>query len=236
MNTYEQKQLWKAERYQDLADKARKEAQTQRDRSDRIADAIPLGQPILVGHHSEAHHRRDIERIHNGMNKSIETAEKAEYYQNKAENALDPRGISSDDPEAVNKLKEKLVCLEKKREEIKEYNKKARKEGSEPMESWRLSNLSGNIKNVRDRIEYLERQNKIQDSEEMINGVRLRINKEDNRVQLFFPDIPEDAVRAQLKSRGFHWSPYNKCWQRQISDWAIYSAKEILGVKQEGDS
>jgi hypothetical protein len=28
-----------------------------------IADAIPMGQPILVGHHSERRHRRDLERL-----------------------------------------------------------------------------------------------------------------------------------------------------------------------------
>ncbi|WP_132290495.1 DUF3560 domain-containing protein [Kribbella sp. VKM Ac-2568] len=29
----------------------------------QISDHIPLGQPILVGHHSERRHRRDIERM-----------------------------------------------------------------------------------------------------------------------------------------------------------------------------
>jgi len=33
------------------------------DREHRIADMIPLGQPILVGHHSQRRHERDIERI-----------------------------------------------------------------------------------------------------------------------------------------------------------------------------
>lgn len=236
LNRWEEKQIMKAERYQELAMKAHKEAMAERSRSDRIADMIPLGQPILVGHHSEGRHRRDLERIHNGMTKSIEATEKAEYYENKANNALDTRVISSDDPDAIKKLREKLVCLEKQRTEYKEYNKKARKEGTEQLESWRLSNLSGNIKNVRDRIDYLERQSKIQDSEENINGVLLKINKEENRVQLVFPGIPEETIRSKLKSNGFHWSPYNGCWQRQLSDWAVYIAKDILGVKQEVES
>lgn len=232
MNAYEEKLARKADRYQELASKARQEAITQRNVSDRIADAIPFGQPILVGHHSEAHHRRDIERIHNGMQRSIEAQDKAEYYTQKMNNALDPKGISSDDPDAIPKLKLKLQGLETKRTQYKEYNKKARKEGTEPLETWRLSNLSQNINTVKKRIEYLERQTKIQDAEEEINGVTLKINKEENRVQLFFPDIPEVSTRDQLKRQGFHWSPYNKCWQRQLSDWTVHIAKDIISVKQ----
>lgn len=35
-------------------------------------DMIPLGQPILVGHHSEARHRRDLARAENNMRKGME--------------------------------------------------------------------------------------------------------------------------------------------------------------------
>lgn len=232
MSAYEEKQMRKAERYQELASKAKEESRSQYERTNRIADAIPFGQPILVGHHSEAHHRRDLDRIHNGMRKSIEEQEKAEYYQHKADNAMEPKGISSDDPEAIPKLKLKLQGLETKREQYKAYNKKARQEGTDQLPDYILPNLSGNIRTVKQRIEYLERQTKIQDSEEDINGVTLKINKEENRVQLFFPSIPEVSIRDKLKSNGFHWSPYNKCWQRQLSDWAVHLAKDILGVKQ----
>ncbi len=36
-----------------------------------IADAIPFGQPILIGHHSEGRHRKAIERIDNGMRRAV---------------------------------------------------------------------------------------------------------------------------------------------------------------------
>lgn len=38
----------------------------------QIADAIPFGQPILVGHHSEGRARRDAERIHNNMRAAVD--------------------------------------------------------------------------------------------------------------------------------------------------------------------
>ena len=41
-------------------------------RSHDLAQLIPFGQPILVGHHSEAGHRRDLARIHRHMDKSCE--------------------------------------------------------------------------------------------------------------------------------------------------------------------
>ena len=37
----------------------------------RIADNIPLGQPILVGHHSEKRARKDQARIEGGMAKGM---------------------------------------------------------------------------------------------------------------------------------------------------------------------
>jgi hypothetical protein len=76
---------------------------------------IPLGQPILVGHHSEGRHRRAIERYDNQMRKNIEDAEKAKYYEEKAERLENNTVISSDNPEAINLLKEKLVKLESQR-------------------------------------------------------------------------------------------------------------------------
>lgn len=67
--------------------KAKRESDARFKAAKQIGDFIPFGQPILVGHHSEKRHRRDIERIDNNMRKSIEADEKAEYYANKVENA-----------------------------------------------------------------------------------------------------------------------------------------------------
>ena len=59
---YAERQEDRKERLEGAADRARSDAERAFASSDRIADAIPLGQPILVGHHSEGHHRRDIAR------------------------------------------------------------------------------------------------------------------------------------------------------------------------------
>jgi Domain of unknown function (DUF3560) len=52
-----------------------------------ILDMIPMGQPILVGHHSERRHRRDLERAENLRRKGMAEAERSEYHADRAETA-----------------------------------------------------------------------------------------------------------------------------------------------------
>lgn len=226
---WDAKQERKLERFQDLAQRNAEQSVSVRKHADAIADMIPFGQPILVGHHSEKRHRRDKERIFNGMGKSIELAEKSEHYKEKAERILNPTAISSDNPNAIPLLEEKLSKLNAQRENIKAFNKDARKNGTDPTPSYELANLSGNIATVKKRIEYLKSMEKIPASEEIINDITIVIDPIENRVKLLFPSIPSEEIRDKLKSNGFHWSSYNKAWQRQISRWSIDLAKEIAG-------
>lgn len=220
MNYYEEKQARKLERYTELADKARKESNAAYERSNKLSEMIPFGQPILVGHHSEGMHRNHIKKIHSAMDKSIELSDKSEYFNSKANNILNSNVISSDDPEALEKLENKLKLLLEKREEIK----------AREHHSWELSNLSGNITTVKKRILYLQSLKKVDATTKEINGVKIAINTEANRVQMFFPGKPSEEIRSKLKSNGFRWSPYEGAWQRQMSRWSIDLANEIAGV------
>ena len=60
------------------------------------------------------------------------------------------------------------------------------------------------------------------------NGVCLVDNVEANRLQIFFPEIPSEEIRRELKRNGFHWSPTGGAWQRHRSNRATYLAKLIL--------
>jgi hypothetical protein len=53
------------DRFSDYKESRIEDAQRAHDAVHRIADNIPFGQPILVGHHSERHARKDAERIEN---------------------------------------------------------------------------------------------------------------------------------------------------------------------------
>jgi hypothetical protein len=216
---WEEKQARKLERYQELASRCKRESESVRASGDKIANMIPFGQPILIGHHSQRRHERDIERIHNSMRKSIELSEKSEYYQNKVDNLLNPRAISSDNPNAITLLEAKLDILLKKRESIKDR----------PHEAYELSNLSQNIRSVKLRIEHLKKLSQVEEKEWTFGENRVKIDPDENRVKVFFPGKPSEEIRTELKSNGFRWSPYNGCWQRQISRWSLDIAKKIAG-------
>jgi len=77
----------KAEKLNGYASNAEKRGNEAYKKSDLREEAtgIPLGQPIIVGHHSERGHRKVIERADNAMRKSIEESKKAEDYQSRAQ-------------------------------------------------------------------------------------------------------------------------------------------------------
>ena len=108
MNPYERKQEEKRQRLLDTAEKAKKRSDSAHDRAQTIADGIPMGQPILVGHHSEKRHRADLRRIDNGYRKAFEESDRAEELERRAE-AVGTGGVSSGDPDAVAKLEQKIM-------------------------------------------------------------------------------------------------------------------------------
>lgn len=73
----------RAEKLQNAALNAEKKSNQYWKTSHSITDNIPMGQPILVGHHSEKRHRRDLDKSWNAMGKSVEYSKKADDYQNR---------------------------------------------------------------------------------------------------------------------------------------------------------
>ena len=74
----------KAERLQGYASNAKQKSDNYYKTSHDLVKDIPLGQPILVGHHSEKAHRNILEKSWNAMGKSVEESEKAESYNERA--------------------------------------------------------------------------------------------------------------------------------------------------------
>lgn len=123
MNAYEAKQARRRERLLARAEAKEREASRRFEAGDLREEksGIPFGQPILVGHHSEKKHRRAIERADNHMRKGVEASRQADELQRRA-NAVGSGGISSDDPDAVPKLKARLQELEALQERMKATN------------------------------------------------------------------------------------------------------------------
>jgi hypothetical protein len=258
MNSYEEKKQMKIDRARLMASKARMESQSAYQAAKQIGDMIPMGQPILVGHHSEGRHRRDIGRIDSNMRKSVEASDKANYYEDKARRLESSNIISSDDPEALQKLKNKLSGLQEAQELYKAINKIVKSTklshqekfdklmaelpltektanlvltpdfcGRIGVPSYKLSNNNQNMATIRKRIEGLERRASQETKELEIGGVRIVDNVEENRIQAFFNDKPDDATRAALKHTGFRWAPSNGCWQAYRKQYALDMIKRI---------
>ncbi|ECG0730007.1 DUF3560 domain-containing protein [Salmonella enterica] len=55
---------------------------------DALASAVPFGQPILVGHHSERRARNHARKIENGMKRAVMLFERAGYWEDRAQASL----------------------------------------------------------------------------------------------------------------------------------------------------
>lgn len=170
--TYRERRERKAERLREWAEKRDAKASAAYESADQIASMIPFGQPILVGHHSEGRHRRNVERIDNGMRRSVENSRKAEEMRSRANNIerAAKQAIYSDDADAIERLTEKLATMEAQREAMKARNAEYRKSHKAelkaitssymrnralPHPSYELQNLSGNISRCRARLAQL---------------------------------------------------------------------------------
>lgn len=94
-----------------------------------MADAIPFGQPILVGHYSEGRDRRYRARMVANMDKAVAHGRKADEQRSRADNierAADA-AIYDDDPDVLDRLAAKLDRLEAERARVKAYNASCRK-------------------------------------------------------------------------------------------------------------
>jgi phospholipid N-methyltransferase len=78
----------RADRFEDYSSNNAQRANQAHKSVSAICDNIPFGQPILIGHHSERHARKDAERIENGMRKAVKLWDTAEYWKSRAAGAV----------------------------------------------------------------------------------------------------------------------------------------------------
>lgn len=83
-----ERQEERAERFEGYQENRTRDAERAHKAVSAIADNIPFGQPILIGHHSERHARRDAEKIQNGMTRAVKMWDTAQYWQSRAAGAL----------------------------------------------------------------------------------------------------------------------------------------------------
>lgn len=98
-------------------------------RASEMAAVIPMGQPILVGHHSEKGDRNYRSKIWNLTGKSVEHARMAEKHEETARGIKTQLNntIYSSDSDAVKKLEEKIESLIAERDAVNAMNRAFRK-------------------------------------------------------------------------------------------------------------
>src|ERR1700722_14136412 len=151
--------------------------------------------------------------------------------------------IFSDDPDATEKLVDKIERLKKRQGVMKRANhliRKADREGLADLgfsvetiaklfaqdfagragfPNYALANNSANIRRLEKRLAAIQNAQHDETTEEQFpGGVRLVDNVEANRPQILFPEIPPEGIRRELKRNGLHWSPTAGAWQRHCRD------------------
>lgn len=164
-------------------------------------------------------------------------------------------GISSDDPQAVEKLEAKLAALEKSQEMMKAANAAIRMKdpakgdaklaelGYTPEDiaklrapdfcgrigypAYALQNNNANIRRIRGRIAELKKRTENTPEGWEFDGGRVVVNTAENRLQIIFDGKPDADIRTELKGEGFRWAPSQGAWQRQLTDNAMRAARRL---------
>lgn len=131
MNDYEARKAEKLERRANQAERLASAANHAFKHARSFIEHIPMGQPILVGHHSERGHRRALERHDSWMRKGVALQKASAEAAYRAANPS--TAIQTEDPEAIAKLKEELAEKVKIQETMKAANKLVRKHHKDPV-------------------------------------------------------------------------------------------------------
>lgn len=162
--------------------------------------------------------------------------------------------ISSSDPQAIEKLTQKLESCEQQQAFMKRVNAYFRKADTcfgcpdltdnqitkihqkiergyswekQPFASYELTNNNGEIRRLKQRIAELTVNREMGFVGWKFEGGEVVTNTDNNRLQIFFDKKPPTEQREALKSRGFHWAPSEDAWQRQLNGNAIHAASYL---------
>ena len=235
MNSYEEKQEGRRARLEQGAAAATERSNQAYEASRRATQGIEMGQPILVGHHSEGRHRGALKRSDNAMRRSVEETQRAEELARRAA-SVGTGGISSDDPDALVKLRAKVEGLKADQERMKAANKAIRANKTPETQTaalvalgytesaahgllnprfsnrpgypaYKLTNNNANIRQTEKRIQALEVAVQRESVEVEGVGYSYHEDSDENRVMFRFPGKPDADTRQKLKDEGFKFSP-----------------------------
>lgn len=234
----------KAELRREWAEKRKDRAATSFNAARAATEHIPMGQPILIGHHSEGRHRAAIARSDRAMRAGCENADMAAHHARKAEGIERQleRCVFSDDPDAVESLQAKIDRAEKLQETMTAANKIVRRKPKNESTPEKMAELVAIgltetqarqlfVPDFAGRIGFHELTNNNANIRRMKERVKI-IEANNARkaaaesspdgvtiegseyVRVTFAEKPEREVLNALKAAGFYWQGGSWCGAR----------------------
>lgn len=209
----------RSERLQHKSEKLQAEANSRSDYVHHMCEVMN-GQPILIGHHSEKHHRSDLKKMEFNMRKSIELSDAAEAAARSSKVAANFEGRMMNTTTVLNRIEKLEADVRREERRIAEVQKGH----PSPEEQEKLAELRVEIDYWQKYLEENER--KIWTKEEFKKGELLKFRNE--------ICIVEQTNPKSLSVR-FVFKPYND----PFSTWKIRYAelpstcKQILQVEED---
>lgn len=208
-----EKQQSRIERYSSLAKKASTKSEQYFPESEAIANIIPM-EPRLDDN-------EDVEKLE----KKLSGLTKRQEFMKTANRIVRDRKLSEGD-----KITGLLAmgCTDEQAAQLLTpcY-------GATGFPSCTLSNNNANINRIKKRLELAKRMKSTPIQEIVLDGTRIVEDYPENRLQVFFDDIPDKEIRESLKRNGFRWSRHNKCWQTYLNRRNIDLVRQILGATED---
>lgn len=256
MNHYQAKLDRRREGLRKAAQKRREQGEALASDGRRALEAIPFGQPILIGHHSERGDRAYRGRAVGKIDRGYALQNEADALEARAD-SVGTGGISSDDPEALDRLQKYLEKLQEEQARMKRVNlahaayKKnpvsletaelTQKEKElvrnfiqpyswikHPFAPYQMKNNNANIRRIEKRIELLKKLGTTPAPEPISGaGWTLHQDRDENRIVVKFAERQSEDITKILRSWGFLWSPSRTAWVRKITPNALYAAKRL---------
>jgi hypothetical protein len=95
-------------------------------------------------------------------------------------------------------------------------------------QTYQLSNNLAKIKDIEQAIKHHTVMATTEDKEYKFDGGKVVICNSDERIRIYFDEIPNSETRSMLKGNAFKWSPKNKAWQRQLTPNARFALKNYI--------
>ncbi len=100
--------------------------------------------------------------------------------------------------------------------------------------AYALQNNNANVRRMKERLAAIATAQAAPEAVQEGSAARLEDCPAENRVRLFFPGKPAQAVRDRLKANGFRWAPSLGCWQAYRNPRSLELAAQVAGSGNDG--